>query len=137
MTVFGCDAFAHDSAFGVDDCGGVALWLPPGVHADDEALQKLMMAHVAPEQLGEMAENLGRIESLHPDGPYWYLAVLAADPARQGSGLGSKLLEHQLREVDKQGLPASLESSNPLNVSLYRRYGFERHNSSNWETDDD
>lgn len=37
VKVFGGAAFAHGTADSIDDCGGVALWLPHGVEADEEA----------------------------------------------------------------------------------------------------
>ena len=40
-------------------------------------------------------------------------------------GIGSLLMKHALEKVDSDGLPAYLESSNPRNMSLYKRYGFQ------------
>ena len=48
-----------------------------------------------------------------------------ADPAATGQGLGATLMKHALTIVDEAGLPAYLESSNPRNISLYERHGFE------------
>ena len=61
----------------------------------------------------------------HPQEPCWYLPLIAADPAHTGQGLGAALMRHALAKVDADGLPAYLESSNPRNISLYQRYGFE------------
>lgn len=47
-----------------------------------------------------------------------------ADPAAQGHGLGGALLASRLERCDAEGLPAYLESSNPVNVPLYERFGF-------------
>ena len=46
---------------------------------------------------------------------------------RQGIGFG--LLADNLRMVDAAGLPAYLEASNPANVVLYQRFGFQPHGS--------
>jgi GNAT superfamily N-acetyltransferase len=51
--------------------------------------------------------------------------LLGVDPARQGQGLGGLLLKHAARWFDRDGVVAYLESSNPRNVPLYRRHGFE------------
>ena len=50
----------------------------------------------------------------------WYLAELGA--ATPGRGAGSTLLEHRLARLEGE---AYLESSNPRNVPLYERFGFE------------
>jgi len=47
------------------------------------------------------------------------------DPAHQGRGYGDALMSYALRRCDRDHLPAYLESTNPRNVSLYRRHGFE------------
>ncbi|MGH7928642.1 MAG: GNAT family N-acetyltransferase, partial [Candidatus Binatia bacterium] len=46
-------------------------------------------------------------------------------PFQQGKGLGSALMRHALARCDGEGKAAFLESSNPKNVSLYERHGFE------------
>src|SRR5688572_22235440 len=38
---FGGKAFALGTAFGIDGLAGAALWLPPGVSADEESLVSL------------------------------------------------------------------------------------------------
>ena len=124
MGIFGGLAFDHGEAYSIADGAGIALWLPPGVHEDEEALQELMMRTVAPEKLAEMGENMEQMASYRPDEDYWYLAVLGVDPAAQGQGLGRQLLDHKLAEIDAAGTASFLDSSNPLNVSLYRRHGF-------------
>jgi ribosomal protein S18 acetylase RimI-like enzyme len=35
----------------------------------------------------------------HPAEPCWYLPQIAADPARQGQGLGRALLAHVIGEI--------------------------------------
>ena len=65
------------------------------------------------------------MESYHPEEPCWYLPIIAVDPFYQGKGYGSQLMKHALSRVDEDGLPAYLESSNPRNISLYERLGFE------------
>lgn len=67
-------------------------------------------------------EQMGRY---HPDEPHWYLPLIGVDPAQQGRGYGSALLAHALRLCDEDGTPAYLESSNPRNIPLYQRNGFE------------
>ena len=122
---FGGRAFDHGSAFIANDGQAAALWLPPAVEPDEEAMHAAMGDSIDPsrgEDFGKMMEQVGEC---HPDEPHWYLPVIAADPAYIGRGLGGELMKHALRRVDEDGVPAYLESSNPLNISLYERHGFE------------
>jgi ribosomal protein S18 acetylase RimI-like enzyme len=57
--------------------------------------------------------------------PRWYLGVLGVDPEAQGQGLGRRLMQPILERADHEGLPVSLETLRPTNVSYYRRFGFE------------
>lgn len=122
---FGGRAFENNSAFIANDGQAAALWLPPGVEPDDEAMGAAFGDSIDPplgEDFGKMMEQVGQY---HPDEPHWYLPVIAADPAYIGRGLGGELMKHALRRVDEDGVAAYLESSNPLNISLYERHGFE------------
>jgi ribosomal protein S18 acetylase RimI-like enzyme len=65
------------------------------------------------------------LESAHPKEPFFYLAFIGVAPRFQGSGLGSALLEETLARVDAAGGAAFLENSNPRNIRLYERAGFE------------
>jgi ribosomal protein S18 acetylase RimI-like enzyme len=65
------------------------------------------------------------MDRFHPKGPHWYLPLIGVDPTAQNQGHGSALLEHALGRSDADGLPAYLESSNPRNITLYQRHGFE------------
>ena len=67
---------------------------------------------------------LEEMEKYHPEDA-WYLAIIGVDPAYQGTGIGSQLMKKALERVDSEGLTAYLESSNPRNMSLYERCGFE------------
>ena len=62
---------------------------------------------------------------MHPEEPHWYLAMVGVDAAHQGQGLGSKLIQAGLERCDRDGTIAYLESSNPANLPLYERHGFE------------
>ena len=73
----------------------------------------------------ELFAVFGEMASYRPEGDCWYLPLIGVDPAHQGRGLGSMMLKHALSIIDEKGLPAFLESSNPANISLYERHGFE------------
>jgi GNAT superfamily N-acetyltransferase len=121
---FGGAAFAKGSAHYIEGAA-VALWLPPGVEPDEPAMIELFQATADPSTASDGPQVMQQMASYHPREPHWYLPLLGVDPARQGQGLGGRLLEHATRLFDRDGVVAYLESSNPRNVSLYRRHGFE------------
>jgi predicted acetyltransferase len=51
--------------------------------------------------------------------------LLATRTEHRGHAYGLRLLAENLREIDEAGLPSYLEASNPANVPLYMRHGFE------------
>ena len=55
----------------------------------------------------------------------WYLAFIAVDPPKQGSGIGSFILKEALKMIDEKNEKAYLEASSERNMSLYERHGFE------------
>jgi GNAT superfamily N-acetyltransferase len=70
-------------------------------------------------------EIFERMSGYHPSEPHWYLQLLGVDPLHHGKGLGSALLHHALDMCDRDNKYAYLESSNPRNIPLYERHGFE------------
>jgi ribosomal protein S18 acetylase RimI-like enzyme len=72
----------------------------------------------------KMVYGLSRVEAHHPRDPHLYLAVLGVDPARQGQGIGSRLLRPGLELCDAEGLPAYLETAKERNLDFYGRHGF-------------
>lgn len=65
------------------------------------------------------------MDSVHPEEPHRYLHFIGVHQEHQGKGLGGALLTSMTNECDELGLPAYLESSNPVNNALYHRFGFE------------
>jgi len=127
---FGGRAFEAGSAYLGGDPGsvvqGAALWLPPGVEPDRERLMGVILQNVSASVAGELAEVGQSMGMYHAQaGDCWYLPLFAVDPVRQGQGVGARLLVEALRRIDAQGAPAYLESSNPRNIPLYQRHGFE------------
>jgi ribosomal protein S18 acetylase RimI-like enzyme len=61
----------------------------------------------------------------HPTDPHWFLPLIGVDPAHRGKGLGDTLMTHALLRADRDHVAAYLESTNPRNMSLYRRHGFD------------
>ncbi len=122
---FAGPAFTLGTAFVTEEYEGGSLWMPPGASPDAEAFARVIGTTVREEIHGELEELFGQFETLHITEPHWYLAVIGVEPWHHGRGIGGALLEHTLAICDGEGLPAYLESSNPRNIPLYRRHGFE------------
>ena len=125
VRALGGKAFAHGSAHYVDGYTGAALWLPPDVHPDENALIALLERTVSEQIQKDFFPVLEQMGRFHPSEPHWYLPFVGADPSQQGKGFGSALLQHILIQVDRDNMLAYLESSNPRNIPLYKRHGFE------------
>jgi ribosomal protein S18 acetylase RimI-like enzyme len=125
IRAFGSSAFSNGSAFCTDGHAGTALWLPPGVHSDEEGLGAVLESTVAPSLAPETAVIFEQMATYHPTEPHWYLPLIGVDPAYQGEGHGDALMVYALARCDRDHAPAYLESSNPRNIPFYRRYGFE------------
>jgi GNAT superfamily N-acetyltransferase len=109
---------------------GTAGWLPEGTYPPSRrrAVRQLVAAWQAlltPHTFRDGLRYLTETEKLHPKEPHWYLAVIGVEPARQGEGLGGKLLAAVLGRLDTTGVPAYLETSTEGNVAWYRHHGFD------------
>jgi GNAT superfamily N-acetyltransferase len=125
--------------------GAVAIWHPPNVtptpvgataRAAGNLLGEASLVARQMPHLGAMAVRHARTAvplvvrrrravAVASRGPTWHLAFLATDPSLRGHGLARMLLEHVLRRCDADGLAAWLETTDPVNPPLYRRFGFE------------
>lgn len=126
IRAFGGKAFEHGSAYYTDGYSGAALWFPPDVHADEKSLIALLRRTIPEREQADVFKVLEQMESYHPADPHWYLPMIAVDPAKQGNGYGSALLKYTLVSCDRENKLAYLESSNPKNIPLYERHGFEQ-----------
>lgn len=125
VRAFGGKAFAHGSAYYIDGYIGAALWLPPDVHPDENALIALLQRTVSDQIQKDVFAVFEQMGRYHPNEPHWYLPLMGVDPSQQSKGFGSALLQHILLQFDRNNKLAYLESSNPRNIPLYKRHGFE------------
>jgi GNAT superfamily N-acetyltransferase len=114
-----------------DQAAAVAVWTPPGRNElSDEA-----EARVEPFLIAELGDHAGPVlhviesfESARPnEADFYYLSLLGTHPDHRGRGLGMDLLGTNLAQIDAQGMPAYLESSNPANDARYECLGFKPH----------
>ncbi len=121
----GTSSFEAGAAQRSDDGLGVAIWLPPGITADDGPLQTIVAESVVEEKLSEVGAMFEQIEHYRPAEPHWYLSLIGVEALHRNKGYGAALLQHGLQRCDRAHHPAYLWSSNPQNISLYQRHGFE------------
>ncbi len=127
------------------DIGGVAIWHPPGRGAGSlaglgqavvrslPALPSLLrpVPRKASVLLRHSPGALPLVLARHravaraSAGTSWHLAFLATAPEFRGHGLARSLLDRQLHRCDQDGTPAWLETTDPVNPPIYRRFGFE------------
>lgn len=111
--------------------GAASIWMPstalgPSPFWEELRLLPTILAATGISRLGRMSAMRAAMDQNHPmEREHAYLWFIGVAPQAQGMGVGSRLLAAGLQRVDAQGLPAYLESSNPANVPLYRRFGFE------------
>ena len=122
---FAGKAFAQRTAYYVDGFSAAALWLPPGIEPNGEEMVTLLQHTVSEPVQEEVFGLLEQMGSYHPSEPHWYLPLIGVETRQQRQGLGSALMEHALIPCDRDKKLAYLESTNPENISLYERHGFE------------
>ncbi len=118
-------SFEHGTAFVSSDFRGAALWLPPGAHPNTEALEQVFRDTAGAAHLDDLLGTFEKMDQWHPEEPHWYLPLVGVEPNAQGSGIGGALMRHAEARCDQEKALAYLESSNPRNISLYERHGFE------------
>ena len=109
-------------------CEAVSVWIPPGgseVAEDDEARIGPLLEELVGERASDVMELLERFDAAHPrEQPHYYLSLLGTHPSHAGRGIGMALLAENLARIDREQMPAYLESSNPGNNHRYERHGF-------------
>jgi len=121
----GKSSFEAGAAERTDDGLGVAIWLPPGVHGDDGPLDAVIAGSMVGERQAAVVAVFEQTEHYRPTEPHWYLSLIGVEALHRSKGCGAALLQQRLRQCDREHLPACLWSSNPLNISLYKRHGFD------------
>ena len=112
----------------------IALWLPPGkdlgfwsMLRSGFALPRFATRLPAPDRRRMMAvlRQLDERKKALMSEPHWYLAAIGVDPAKQGGGLGSRLVRSGIARADRENAAIYLETEAESNVGFYERLGFE------------
>lgn len=116
-----------------DPIEGIASWFGPDQHGPSPDAMNAngfgdVLSLAGPETADRLLAMVGEIELQHAqliDGPHLRLEFFGVLPERQGTGLGSALIDHGHRRADELGLPVYLETFTDPNVAFYRRRGYE------------
>ncbi|MGH9299154.1 MAG: GNAT family N-acetyltransferase [Acidimicrobiales bacterium] len=115
-------------AWTTDDLAGASLWMPPRRRPPTlvEGLGQLLpVLRILGRRTGRALKLVEQLEARHPKNLHCYLGTIGTDPDRQGEGIGSALMRVVLDRLDREEMPAYLESSRPENLPFYHRQGFE------------
>jgi len=95
-----------------------ALWDPP------HAPQSTQAPELPVDVLARIASYDATVHPLLPTEPHWYLGVLATHPDHAGRRLGRAVMGAGVTTAHADGLPAYLETTNPSNVAMYEKAGW-------------
>ena len=120
------------TTYTTDDLAGVSLWHPPGYEGAGfvgslRLLPSVLRLSGGFRRLREISRAIGFLEERrreHVPAPHFYLSALGVDPARQGEGIGTALMQPVLERADRDEVAAYLETATARNVLLYERQGF-------------
>ena len=111
------------------DRSAAAVWAPPDVGSlgrpDGEALGALLAQTCGDAGVRRLGALAAGTRGAHPAESHFYLFILGVHGDRRSEGLGAEVIAPVLDLCDREGWPAYLESSNPRNLTFYRRHGFE------------
>lgn len=113
-----------ETVWTVADGASVAIWEPPGADSGDDPHDSWTSTLPADVTARIRAYN----DALHkalPTTPFWYLGVLGTHPDHAGHRWGHAVMSAGLQRAAADGLPAVLETSNPANIEIYRRAGWQ------------
>jgi ribosomal protein S18 acetylase RimI-like enzyme len=122
---FGGRAFTAGTVDLDADGHAVALWFPPGIAPDRDAVMNHLARSTPKSRLNLLAAALEMRAGLHPSEPHWYLPWMGVMPEAQGMGIGSALLREGLARADADRLPVYLEATTRRSAAFYARHGFE------------
>jgi len=118
----------HDLVFRTPGFEAAAIWAPPGkwkLPVSQIVRNTPALVRVFGRRLVANLGVLSVLEKAHPDDLHYYLEFIGTDPAHQGKGMGSALIQPIIERCDTEGVGAYLESSKESNVPFYSRFGFE------------
>lgn len=111
--------------------GAAAVWMPFEALGPNSLIQELraiptLLRATGWSRFGRLLAIREDMDKHHPmDRPHMYLWLLGVATDAQGHGIGSRLLKAATDRLDRDAMPAYLETGTIRNVALYQRHGFE------------
>lgn len=113
------------------DTRAVCVWIPPGPGIKIPGLIRSGMLGL-PLRTGfgpfgrfmAANETMDKIHKARVPESHWYLFGVAVDPELHNQGIGSAIIREGLALADRESRPCYLETSEPRNLPLYKRFGF-------------
>lgn len=111
------------------EVNGVSIWTPPGFTGSKllpffkaGGLTLPLPILLRLERYEQYAMKLKKKYTQHQG---WYLYDLAVRKDCQRQGIAAKILHPVLAYIEQRGQSCYLETHNPVNVDIYRKFGFE------------
>ncbi|MFV2017128.1 GNAT family N-acetyltransferase [Micromonospora sp. LOL_023] len=113
----------HGTVWTIGGGAAVAMWQRPDAADNDDTE---ILAPLLPADVLERVRRYDlAVHAALPATPFWYLGVLGTHPERTRQGWGRAVMRVGLSRAAADGVPAILETSNPDNVEMYRRAGWQ------------
>jgi GNAT superfamily N-acetyltransferase len=114
----------------VDLAATVAVaWIPPDLSlvtpADFERAREIIADHAGEDRADAAVSTILTARAHAIDEPHWTLQYIGVRESARGRGLGAAVVAPMLQRCDEEAVPCGLVSTNPRNVTFYRRLGFE------------
>lgn len=127
IRAFAQQGFEANTVRMLDSGAGAAVWLQvsPSLHPEDDALGHIVANDLPESNRDDAASMFAAMDDYHPSERHWYLPLIGVDPSERGRGHGTSLLVEALGRCDRDAIAVYLDSTNPRNIPLYERHGFE------------
>ncbi len=116
-------AFRNGSLVGV--CGMMRPGCCQLAATEKITLLPTLLWNCGVRETGKLLSQFGNWSTHDPTKPHWHLGPVGVERELQGQGIGSLLLREFSRIVDHEKATAWLETDKKVNVSFYRKHGFD------------